>query len=571
MVEYCLSQNIITQSDIKYVILSSLTIDKHKYNSFISKCLKELPYDLAKLAINSMIGTFKPSTKKSTNNQSIVITPSSGEAYFYYLENQASFIDQFEVNKKTTFYHVLKHQSTMKMETESPLYEQIVQQEAIELHKLSKLIESKGGQVLDLSTDKIICNFPNNKFPFQFVNNNSINIKDYYYDEKRQFPKYKLEKRHDRLTFSKMENHIRKDIYKYENKTWTSFNDVEDNNFEPLAKQIIESNQSINIDGPAGTGKSYLVKEIQRQLTELGIDYKTVAPTNKACTIVQGTTLHRFVSMMRKKSNILSMKASYIIVEEISMVKEIFYKFLIMIKTLRPDIKFIIVGDFRQLAPVADRIEKCNYKNSPALFELSQGNRLSLTKCRRSDDELFNMLKIENINNLKASDFGDKFTGKHLSFTHKTRISVNKIMMEKMKAQIQNENRGKKKSIDSNYIELNKMKNDPHSQDVILFKGMPIISKVNNKEMDIINNETFTITDIKNNNISFKNDEKLFTIASKDFQKMFRPAYCITIHCSQGETYNEEYTIHDWKKLDRKLKYVALSRASNKTFINVIE
>ena len=58
--------------------------------------------------------------------------------------------------------------------------------------------------------------------------------------------------------------------------------------------------------------------------------------------------------------------------------------------------KFIIVGDFNQLKPVNDRVDVA-YKNSVALFELCQGNRIQLSTCRRSDDILFNMCKFENI------------------------------------------------------------------------------------------------------------------------------------------------------------------------------
>ena len=42
---------------------------------------------------------------------------------------------------------MFKDVKNIKMETEAPIYEQIVQIETIELHKLAKLIESKGGQV----------------------------------------------------------------------------------------------------------------------------------------------------------------------------------------------------------------------------------------------------------------------------------------------------------------------------------------------------------------------------------------------------------------------------------------
>ena len=76
------------------------------------------------------------------------------------------------------------------------------------------------------------------------------------------------------------------------------------------------------------------------------------------------------------------------------MVQEIFYKFFIYIKRANPNIKFIIAGDIEQLLPVKDREKNCYYKNNLALQELCDGNKLILTKCRRSDDTLFNMLPV---------------------------------------------------------------------------------------------------------------------------------------------------------------------------------
>ena len=54
------------------------------------------------------------------------------------------------------------------------------------------------------------------------------------------------------------------------------------------------------------------------------------------------------------------------------------------------------------------------------------------------------------------------------------------------------------------------------------------------------------------------------------FQEYFYPAYCITIHKSQGQTYDFPYTIHEWNRLNKKLKYVALTRATDIKLINII-
>ena len=111
---------------------------------------------------------------------------------------------------------------------------------------------------------------------------------------------------------------------------------------------------------------------------------------------------------------------------------------------------------------------------------------------------------------------------------------------------------------------------DANSQDVILFKNVPVISKVNNKELGLVNNETFKIDKIIDDKITMKNEYKELTINKDDFQYLFYLAYCITVCRSQGSTFNTSYTIHEWWRMDKRLKYVALSRSSNIKHINIV-
>ncbi len=76
------------------------------------------------------------------------------------------------------------------------------------------------------------------------------------------------------------------------------------------------------------------------------------------------------------------------------------------IKKFRPDIKFIISGDYNQLKPVNDRISiYTDYSNSPCLFELADYNKLQFTKFKCVADTLYNLIKFDNIPNVKPSDF----------------------------------------------------------------------------------------------------------------------------------------------------------------------
>ncbi len=46
--------------------------------------------------------------------------------------------------------------------------------------------------------------------------------------------------------------------------------------------------------------------------------------------------------------------------------------------------------------------------------------------------------------------------------------------------------------------------------------------------------------------------------------------FYFTTHRAQGETIDTNYTINEWDKMDTKLRYVALSRATNKKYINIV-
>ena len=52
------------------------------------------------------------------------------------------------------------------------------------------------------------------------------------------------------------------------------------------------------------------------------------------------------------------------------------------------------------------------------------------------------------------------------------------------------------------------------------------------------------------------------TLPIAEFHQRFYPAFCITIHASQGKTIREKYTVWGWNetRMTTRAKYVALSR-----------
>ena len=76
---------------------------------------------------------------------------------------------------------------------------------------------------------------------------------------------------------------------------------------------------------------------------------------------------------------------------------------------------------------------------------------------------------------------------------------------------------------------------------------------------------------IKTNKIIIKNDDgDKIDVNIEDINKLFYLGFCFTTHRAQGETIDKDYTIYEWDKMNTKLRYVALSRSTDKKYINII-
>ena len=166
---------------------------------------------------------------------------------------------------------------------------------------------------------------------------------------------------------------------------------------------------------------------------------------------------------------------------------------------------------------------------------------------------------------MKPSDFTETNEYKnniHICFTNNKRMEINHIKMKALH----------KKNNYRTGLKIEGLSYDDRSQAVILNKGVPIISKVNNEDIGIFNNQRFNIVKIGTFTITIEDDFKnLIKINIIDFQKFFLVGYATTIHCNQGASIGEPYTIHEWDRMDQRLLYVALSRSRSLEYINIMK
>jgi hypothetical protein len=106
MIMYCLENSIIKLENIKYVAKSSLSLPKMYYNNFIDYCYDNIK-NHEKLAVNSMIGNFKPNMTKREMWRSKIFTGDSCEAFNSYITLKGCFIDVKKIGDKL-YYHTFE-------------------------------------------------------------------------------------------------------------------------------------------------------------------------------------------------------------------------------------------------------------------------------------------------------------------------------------------------------------------------------------------------------------------------------------------------------------------------------
>ena len=69
---------------------------------------------------------------------------------------------------------------------------------------------------------------------------------------------------------------------------------------EDEAKRIINSNESVHINGRAGTGKTYLVNKFIEELKFRNKVVRGFSPTNKGAVLINGKTIHTLCYKFQK-------------------------------------------------------------------------------------------------------------------------------------------------------------------------------------------------------------------------------------------------------------------------------
>jgi len=81
-----------------------------------------------------------------------------------------------------------------------------------------------------------------------------------------------------------------------------------------------------------------------------------------------------------------------------------------------------------------------------------------------------------------------------------------------------------------NYVQIKAFAKDKQSQDMFIYKNLPLMGSITSASLGIVNCEEYYISEFGKDKCVIKetHGENTITINTKDISRFFRPSYCIT-------------------------------------------
>lgn len=391
---------------------------------------------------------------------------------------------------------------------------------------------------------------------------------------------------------------------------------------QQLAYEKLKSGCNVFITGSAGTGKSAVVMKFLKEMKEQKKNIAITAPTGIAAINIDGATFHSTFKypikpLVESDPEFSSIRVKYakiwdsvdiIVIDEVSMIRiDVFDLFCSQLKDIERrqnrHIQLILLGDFFQLAPVINKFTKNalikQYPNidvtkgfifaSKHWMELELKGAILKQVVRQGDAEFIRNLELVKIGNAE----GIRWINQHAKISS---VPDDKsIILCSTKEEARNINETKLAQLDSEKVQFESMEEVepgfiltegdlPNDRIIELKIGARVMSLINDREHFYQNGSLGTVTGINEKmgivKVLFDNgyERELETYTWKikkydinekgqfeemdvaDFSQVpLKLAYAITIHKSQGQTY-DRVIIQPEKIFAPGQLYVALSR-----------
>ena len=381
--------------------------------------------------------------------------------------------------------------------------------------------------------------------------------------------------------------------------------------FESIVEQIENTKDHFYITGKAGSGKSTLLAYF-RSVTQKNT--AVLAPTGVAAIRVKGQTIHSFFGFPPKVIQTRHIKKvrqvellqnlETLIIDEISMVRaDVFdaidYSLRVHRKKLTQPfggVQVIVFGDLFQLPPVVNMDESSLleriYPNGQFffhsnIFQDAQFKTLELQSIYRQTDDhfiyLLNAVRDGSITNSQIDNLND-------SLVENFEMDEGKIILTTTNARASGINQNYLKQLSSEEFSYRAQATGqfykelfPTDEVLKLKKGAQVIMIKNDPEKRWVNGSIGTIHDIAEKKIKVKINHKIYEVKKEKWDRIqysydddqqevlenvtgsfkqypMRLAWAITIHKSQGQTFEKVIIDMSQGSFAPGQLYVALSR-----------
>ena len=339
---------------------------------------------------------------------------------------------------------------------------------------------------------------------------------------------------------------------------------------ETAAQRVMDRGCGLLVLGIAGTGKTHWMRNLVEQLRTAGRKVEIVSKTHTASARAGGKTADYFVRkwIMQGQCN----GADYIWVDEISQADAGILTQLN--KLLYLNVKFLLSGDFNQFPPIFDSYrgtpvsEEC-FRQSNLLHTMADGNRLTLTTCRRSETALFDFYRSLIPGGSRYDiPLEEAVQAARREFTYSQPCRYNFVISHQKRRKVNRELNHLWAPPDAVFLKVRATKSSG-GQDMLIWPGIQLFGNVTAEKKGIRNHVLYTVKCIEKEKVRLVGLPHWYTF--EQVKKWLVLAYAQTYASCQGTECDGPVCLWDTSHIyfTRRHLFVGLSRAKDPAFIAI--